>query len=171
MFVLCFQGSVFSLAFSEDCPFQLAIGGSKGKLKVSTKSSKHSSLLLSICQLIWTTTLDSSQVWDVLTDHGVANKFGKFANGGTETAPVGWMWRLNIPLKRKKKNSRFQFFSSSEVIWSWNTRMRGVFIVYSQHFAPKIFNGVNFSVLFVLFCRREHSKLKKMCEFIILFGN
>lgn len=110
MFVLCFQGSVFSLAFSEDCPFQLAIGGSKGKLKVSTKSSKHSSLLLSICQLIWTTTLDSSQVWDVLTDHGVANKFGKFANGGTETAPVGWMWRLNIPLKRKKKNSRFQFF-------------------------------------------------------------
>ncbi|KAH7658808.1 periodic tryptophan protein 1 [Dioscorea alata] len=54
-------GSVFSLAFSEDCPFQLAVGGSKGKLKV----------------------------WDILTDHGVANKFGKFGNRGTETALVG----------------------------------------------------------------------------------
>lgn len=125
MFVLCFQGSVFSLAFSEDCPFQLAIGGSKGKLKVSTKSSKHSSLLLSICQLIWTTTLDSSQVWDVLTDHGVANKFGKFANGGTETAPVGWMWRLNIYLKRRKKELKISvifIFGSDMIVEYENAR-------------------------------------------------
>lgn len=29
------QGAVFSISFSEDCPFLLAIGGSKGKLEVS----------------------------------------------------------------------------------------------------------------------------------------
>lgn len=31
----CYQGAVFSISFSEDSPFLLAIGGSKGSLKVS----------------------------------------------------------------------------------------------------------------------------------------
>lgn len=31
---VCFQGAVFSISFSEDCPFTLGIGGSKGKLEV-----------------------------------------------------------------------------------------------------------------------------------------
>ncbi|KAJ0962568.1 hypothetical protein J5N97_027690 [Dioscorea zingiberensis] len=53
-------GSVFSVAFSEDSPFQIAIGGSKGKLKV----------------------------WDALSAHGVVSRFGKFSNRAAETVPV-----------------------------------------------------------------------------------
>ncbi|KAI3855342.1 hypothetical protein MKW92_001806 [Papaver armeniacum] len=45
-------GAVFSTSFSEDCPFLLAIGGSKGDL----------------------------QVWDTLTETGVARRFGKYSN-------------------------------------------------------------------------------------------
>ncbi|KAL0458126.1 UNVERIFIED_CONTAM: Periodic tryptophan protein 1 [Sesamum latifolium] len=45
-------GAVFSISFSEDCPFTLAIGGSKGKL----------------------------QVWDLLSDAEVVKRFGKYAN-------------------------------------------------------------------------------------------
>ncbi|TXG59715.1 hypothetical protein EZV62_014288 [Acer yangbiense] len=43
-------GGVFSVSFSEDSPFLLAIGGSKGKL----------------------------QVWDVLSDAGVSQRFSKY---------------------------------------------------------------------------------------------
>ncbi|KAI3926482.1 hypothetical protein MKW92_010590 [Papaver armeniacum] len=45
-------GSVFSTSFSEDCPFLLAVGGSKGDL----------------------------QVWDTLTENEVARRFGKYSN-------------------------------------------------------------------------------------------
>ncbi|KAJ3676908.1 hypothetical protein LUZ60_002632 [Juncus effusus] len=45
-------GAIFTISFSDDNPFLLAIGGSKGKL----------------------------QVWDTLTEQGVANKFGKYSN-------------------------------------------------------------------------------------------
>ncbi|KAL3827940.1 hypothetical protein ACJIZ3_016742 [Penstemon smallii] len=43
-------GALFSISFSEDCPFLLAIGGSKGKL----------------------------EVWDLLSDDGVAARYGKY---------------------------------------------------------------------------------------------
>ncbi|KAL2488919.1 Transducin/WD40 repeat-like superfamily protein [Forsythia ovata] len=45
-------GAVFSISFSEDAPFSLAIGGSKGKL----------------------------EIWDLLSDTGVAGRYGKYAN-------------------------------------------------------------------------------------------
>ncbi|CAI9784857.1 unnamed protein product [Fraxinus pennsylvanica] len=45
-------GAVFSVSFSEDAPFSLAIGGSKGKL----------------------------QMWDLLSETGVAGRYGKYIN-------------------------------------------------------------------------------------------
>ncbi|KAI3848889.1 hypothetical protein MKX03_012021 [Papaver bracteatum] len=45
-------GAVFSTSFSEDCPFLLAVGGSKGDL----------------------------QVWDTLTENEVARRFGNYSN-------------------------------------------------------------------------------------------
>lgn len=45
-------GAVFSISFSEDCPFILAVGGSKGKL----------------------------EVWDTLSDTGVSRRYGKCSN-------------------------------------------------------------------------------------------
>ncbi|KAI3985980.1 hypothetical protein MKX01_039062 [Papaver californicum] len=45
-------GAVFSTSFSEDCPFLLAVGGSKEDL----------------------------QVWDTLTENEVARRFGKYSN-------------------------------------------------------------------------------------------
>ncbi|KAF5930384.1 hypothetical protein HYC85_031257 [Camellia sinensis] len=45
-------GAVFSISFSEDNPFLLAIGGSKGKL----------------------------EVWDTLSDAGVSRRYGKYSN-------------------------------------------------------------------------------------------
>lgn len=45
-------GAVFTISFSEDCPYVLAIGGSKGKL----------------------------QVWDLLSDAELARRYGNFAN-------------------------------------------------------------------------------------------
>lgn len=36
-FLICYQGAVFSISFSEDRPFLLAIGGSTGKLEVEWK--------------------------------------------------------------------------------------------------------------------------------------
>lgn len=47
-------GAVFSISFSEDSPFTLAIGGSKGKL----------------------------QMWDTLSDAEVSRRFGKFGGHG-----------------------------------------------------------------------------------------
>lgn len=47
-------GAVFSISFSEDCPFTLAIGGSKGKL----------------------------QMWDTLSDAEVSRRFGKLSGQG-----------------------------------------------------------------------------------------
>ncbi|RZC80128.1 hypothetical protein C5167_042705 [Papaver somniferum] len=44
-------GAVFSTSFSEDCPFLLAVGGSKGDL----------------------------QIWDTLTENEVARRFGKYS--------------------------------------------------------------------------------------------
>ncbi|ESR34434.1 WD REPEATS REGION domain-containing protein [Citrus sinensis] len=44
-------GAVFSVAFSEDSPFVLAIGGSKGKL----------------------------EIWDTLSDAGISNRFSKYS--------------------------------------------------------------------------------------------
>ncbi|KAF6144202.1 hypothetical protein GIB67_004875 [Kingdonia uniflora] len=49
-------GALFSISFSDDSPFLLAMGGSKGEL----------------------------QVWDTLTDIGVARKFGKYTNRKVE---------------------------------------------------------------------------------------
>ncbi|XP_042411551.1 uncharacterized WD repeat-containing protein C17D11.16-like [Zingiber officinale] len=46
-------GAIFSIAFSDDCPFLLAIGGSKGKL----------------------------EVWDTLTEPKIANRYGKRGDG------------------------------------------------------------------------------------------
>nr|AFK40943.1 unknown [Medicago truncatula] len=43
-------GAAFSISFSEDNPFLLAIGGSKGKL----------------------------QLWDTLSDEGISRRYGKF---------------------------------------------------------------------------------------------
>lgn len=34
----CYQGAVFSVSFSADCPFLLAVGGSKGRLEVSLEN-------------------------------------------------------------------------------------------------------------------------------------
>ncbi|URE43054.1 Periodic tryptophan protein 1 [Musa troglodytarum] len=51
-------GSVFSVAFSDDNPFLLAIGGSKGRL----------------------------EVWDTLSDPGVGGRFGKYSNRRTDPA-------------------------------------------------------------------------------------
>ncbi|CAN1194239.1 Periodic tryptophan protein 1 homolog [Linum perenne] len=48
-------GSVFSISFSEDSPFMMAIGGSKGKL----------------------------QVWDTLSDAAVSTRFGDYNNTNT----------------------------------------------------------------------------------------
>ncbi|KAL7172373.1 hypothetical protein ACSBR2_031962 [Camellia fascicularis] len=48
-------GAVFSISFSEDSPFLLAIGGSKGKL----------------------------EVWDTLSDAGVSRRYGKYSNRNT----------------------------------------------------------------------------------------
>ncbi|PIN14571.1 WD40 repeat-containing protein [Handroanthus impetiginosus] len=45
-------GAVFFISFSEDCPFTLAIGGSKGKL----------------------------QVWDLLSEADVARRYGRYVN-------------------------------------------------------------------------------------------
>ncbi|KAK2976588.1 hypothetical protein RJ640_024209 [Escallonia rubra] len=45
-------GAIFSISFSEDCPFLLAIGGSKGKL----------------------------EVWDTLSEAGVSKRFGQYSN-------------------------------------------------------------------------------------------
>ncbi|KAJ8477863.1 hypothetical protein OPV22_021590 [Ensete ventricosum] len=45
-------GAVFSVAFSDDNPFLLAIGGSKGRL----------------------------EVWDTLSDPGIGGRFGKYSN-------------------------------------------------------------------------------------------
>ncbi|GJX14333.1 uncharacterized WD repeat-containing protein [Tanacetum coccineum] len=44
-------GAVFSLSFSEDCPFLLALGGSKGKL----------------------------ELWDTLSEASISKKYGKYA--------------------------------------------------------------------------------------------
>ncbi|KAF5179055.1 hypothetical protein FRX31_031352, partial [Thalictrum thalictroides] len=52
-------GAVFSITFSEECPFLLAIGGSKGKL----------------------------QVWDTLSDAGVVRRFGKYSTHKLDPAP------------------------------------------------------------------------------------
>ncbi|GER55355.1 transducin/WD40 repeat-like superfamily protein [Striga asiatica] len=52
-------GAVFSVSFFDDCPFTLAIGGSKGKL----------------------------QVWDLLTDAEVAKRYGKYANKAKSSTP------------------------------------------------------------------------------------
>ncbi|KAF9594323.1 hypothetical protein IFM89_030452 [Coptis chinensis] len=52
-------GAVFTISFSEESPFLLAIGGSKGKL----------------------------HVWDTLSDPGVARRFGKYSNRKVDPAP------------------------------------------------------------------------------------
>ncbi|XP_076936945.1 uncharacterized protein LOC143604307 [Bidens hawaiensis] len=44
-------GAVFSLSFSEDCPFLLAVAGSNGKL----------------------------QLWDILSDAGISKRYGKYS--------------------------------------------------------------------------------------------
>ncbi|GJT02164.1 uncharacterized WD repeat-containing protein [Tanacetum coccineum] len=51
-------GAVFSLSFSEDCPFLLALGGSKGKL----------------------------ELWDTLSEASISKKYGKYAR--QNNAPV-----------------------------------------------------------------------------------
>ncbi|KAJ8771343.1 hypothetical protein K2173_026520 [Erythroxylum novogranatense] len=76
-------GAIFSISFAEDNPFLLAVGGSKGKLEVgenfaitylcntgdvSTKSN-FNWLVINGCNL-WL------QVWDTLSDAGVAKRFG-----------------------------------------------------------------------------------------------
>ncbi|RRT66502.1 hypothetical protein B296_00021355 [Ensete ventricosum] len=38
--ICCRQGAIFSIAFSDDSPFLLAIGGSKGRLEVSNYRSE-----------------------------------------------------------------------------------------------------------------------------------
>ncbi|KAL8528628.1 hypothetical protein ACS0TY_006173 [Phlomoides rotata] len=52
-------GAVFSISFSEDCPFTLGIGGSKGKL----------------------------EVWDILSDAEVARRYGRYGNRPKPAAP------------------------------------------------------------------------------------
>ncbi|XP_058087364.1 uncharacterized WD repeat-containing protein C17D11.16-like [Magnolia sinica] len=53
-------GAVFSVSFSEDNPFLLAIGGSKGRL----------------------------EVWDTLSDPGVVRRFGSSSNRRTDPMPA-----------------------------------------------------------------------------------
>ncbi|XP_058084334.1 uncharacterized WD repeat-containing protein C17D11.16-like [Magnolia sinica] len=53
-------GAVFSVSFSEDNPFLLAIGGSKGRL----------------------------EVWHTLSDPGVVRRFGSSSNRGTDPMPA-----------------------------------------------------------------------------------
>ncbi|KAG5514453.1 hypothetical protein RHGRI_035759 [Rhododendron griersonianum] len=53
-------GAVFSISFSEDSPFLLAIGGSKGRLEVSNI----------LCFM----------VWDTLSDAGVSRRYGNLRN-------------------------------------------------------------------------------------------
>ncbi|KAI7732736.1 hypothetical protein M8C21_005565 [Ambrosia artemisiifolia] len=47
----CKAGAVFSMSFSEDCPFLLAVAGSRGDLKL----------------------------WDILSDAGISKRYGKYA--------------------------------------------------------------------------------------------
>ncbi|KAL0437475.1 UNVERIFIED_CONTAM: putative WD repeat-containing protein C17D11.16 [Sesamum radiatum] len=58
-------GAVFSISFSEDCPFTLAIGGSKGKLQ----DVKNYTILTDYCPGM-----------DLLSDAEVVKRFGKYAN-------------------------------------------------------------------------------------------
>lgn len=53
-------GAIFSIAFSDDSPFLLAIGGSKGRL----------------------------EVWDTLSDLGVGGRFGKYSNRTIDPPPT-----------------------------------------------------------------------------------
>ncbi|CAL9111710.1 unnamed protein product [Musa acuminata var. zebrina] len=53
-------GAIFSIAFSDDSPFLLAIGGSKGRL----------------------------EVWDTLSDLGVGGRFGKHSNRTIDPPPT-----------------------------------------------------------------------------------
>ncbi|KAL0391007.1 UNVERIFIED_CONTAM: putative WD repeat-containing protein C17D11.16 [Sesamum calycinum] len=68
------MGAVFSISFSEDCPFTLAIGGSKGKL----------------------------QVWDLLSDAEVVKRFGKIGQEIDMCAEISMAARMleSLPVLR-----------------------------------------------------------------------
>lgn len=69
------QGIVFSVSFSADCPFLLAVGGSEGKLKVSREGllmiqERTTYVYRKLTLHVYV------QVWDTMSETGVSRRYG-----------------------------------------------------------------------------------------------